>query len=107
MCGLPFFGYQLTRAGLVCLQCARFNVISSDCARATALGLALGGSYQAVCVTMGPYYCFSGVGGHVRHRGFGPMGPKAFPGTSAAETTSKERRSRGKGEASLHARTDV
>ncbi len=26
-------------------------------------------------VTMGPYYCFSGVGGHVRHRGFGPMGP--------------------------------
>ncbi len=29
-------------------------------------------------VTMGPYYCFSGVGGHVRHRGFGPMGPKRF-----------------------------
>ncbi len=29
-------------------------------------------------VTMGPYSCFSGVGGHVRHSGFGPMGPKRF-----------------------------
>ncbi len=27
-------------------------------------------------VTMGPYSCFCGVGGHVRHRGFRRMGPK-------------------------------
>ncbi len=26
-------------------------------------------------VTMEPYSCFSGLGGHVRHRGFRPMGP--------------------------------
>ena len=31
-------------------------------------------------VTMGPYYCFSGVGGHVRHCGIWTYGTQGFFG---------------------------